>query len=715
MQAIFQAATLSKVLIELRQFRKEFEESRSKTIGHPFFAPSAPDYFVGREAVLEVLSARLREPGAVVPLIGMPGLGKTSLAITFAHRRQDDFEGIYWINCAGQSLAASTAELAIQLGIRPEGEPESLLREIRHRCAERHCLLVLDNVESNEIRSLIPDGRCAVLVTTRLAGLPFLAKFRAPELNPFTSEECLDLFKEHLPSADVDSNESEYRRLAERFDRLPIAIAVAAGLLKNDLRYLLRRLLAEAKPHKLGYGDLDTSDLLGKAIASAGEPARRLLSVMAVCAPSGFRLSLAANIAGIEEEPALDALQDLRSRSLVDIVDREKLRCRLHSLIRAVAGQDSILERLHAEAVARRFKSWEESWRDCEEDLDDWRLALDWAADERFPPAERIDLLRTLASDGFLFAYRRGLLTDALRAMETAVVAFEELGDRAGLGTSYGNQAVILKAWGQLEDATALLKKQEAICLELGHRAGLGTSYGNQAVILRAWGRLEDAMALLKKQEAICLELGDRAGLEASYGNQAWILYAWGRLEDAMALRMREEAICLELGDRSGLGTSFGNQAAILQDWGRLEEAMALLKKQEAICLELGYRAGLGDSYGNQALILQDWGRLEEAMALLKKWEAICLELGDRAGLAFSYGNQGLILKDWGRLEEAMGLLKEAEALCRELGLRDGLRISLHNQAELLEEMGQTDEALRLRAESEAIHAELMRGREASA
>lgn len=72
------------------------------------------------------------EPGAVVPLIGMPGLGKTSLAITFAHRRQNDFEGVYRINCAGQSLAASTAELAIQLGIRPEGEPESQLREIRH-------------------------------------------------------------------------------------------------------------------------------------------------------------------------------------------------------------------------------------------------------------------------------------------------------------------------------------------------------------------------------------------------------------------------------------------------------------------------------------------------------------------------------------------------------------------------------------------------------
>jgi hypothetical protein len=37
-------------------------------------------------------------------------------------------------------------------------------------------------------------------------------------------------------------------------------------------------------------------------------------------------------------------------------------------------------------------------------------------------------------------------------------------------------------------------------------------AYGNQAVILRAWGRLEEAMALHKEQEALCLELGDKDG-----------------------------------------------------------------------------------------------------------------------------------------------------------------------------------------------------------
>jgi hypothetical protein len=51
----------------------------------------------------------------------------------------------------------------------------------------------------------------------------------------------------------------------------------------------------------------------------------------------------------------------------------------------------------------------------------------------------------------------------------------------------------------------------------------LQRSYGHQAVILRRWGQLEEAMALLKKQEALCLELGDKS-------SPAYCYFAWGLL-----------------------------------------------------------------------------------------------------------------------------------------------------------------------------------------
>jgi tetratricopeptide (TPR) repeat protein len=746
---IFTAGTLAKLDIKTDLILALVSARPNAAKEAAFHAPSKPSYFIGRESLLETLHHELAEPGAIVPLVGMPGLGKTSLAIAFAHAHRADFEGVYWIDCSGLSLEAAVTELGGELNIKPEGDPAAQLREIRRECAMGHNLLVLDSVESNDFRELIPGGHCAVLLTTR-RDLPFLADYRAPDLRVFTPEESLQLFGKYLGPERVERREKDYRDIAAALGGLPLGIAVAAGLLLKDSRYTLDgllRLLREQSLHKLSHGINDISGLLGAAIASVAEQPRSLLAAMAVCAPSGFRLGLAVEIAKLDEAAALEALHDLRSRSLVEEIDKDNRRYRLHSLIRSVVGQDPALERRHAEAVARRFELWEKNWRECEEDLADWRVALAWSNANR-------GLLMSLASDGFMFGLRRGFLSDAMWAMEVAATyeelgdganlariygnqalilrrwgrleeamelhkrqeeICEELGDRAGLQASYGSQALIWQAWGQLAEAMDLLKRQEKICEELGDRAGLQLSYGNQAVILQDWGQLAEAMELHKRKEEICEELGDRAGLQRSYGNQALILQAWGRLDGAMKLHKRQEKICEELGDRADLGANYGNQASILRAWGRLDESMELLKRQEKISEELGDRAGLQAGYGSQAAILHDLGRLEEAMELFKRQRKICDDLGDRASLQLNHGNQAEILQAWGRLEEAMELVERKLAICHNIGLRDGLRKGFLIQADLFEAMGQPEKAPPLRAEAAAIEAELMRGRGAIA
>ena len=67
-EAIFHAGIESKILIELRALRREVAAGRGSEGAPAFFAPASPDYFVGREAALEILGSRLAEPGAVVPL-----------------------------------------------------------------------------------------------------------------------------------------------------------------------------------------------------------------------------------------------------------------------------------------------------------------------------------------------------------------------------------------------------------------------------------------------------------------------------------------------------------------------------------------------------------------------------------------------------------------------------------------------------------------------
>jgi tetratricopeptide (TPR) repeat protein len=115
----------------------------------------------------------------------------------------------------------------------------------------------------------------------------------------------------------------------------------------------------------------------------------------------------------------------------------------------------------------------------------------------------------------------------------------------------------------ELEVALRDAQQDEALCLRLGNKDGLQANYGNQALILSAWGRLEEAMALLKKKEALCLELGNKNGLQASYGNQALIMRASGRLQEALALLRKKEAICLELVNLASMAYCYWN-------WGLL-------------------------------------------------------------------------------------------------------------------------------------------------
>ncbi|MGA2144901.1 MAG: TIR domain-containing protein [Bryobacteraceae bacterium] len=619
------------------------------------YLPVRPPIFVGREKELAELRGRLRQPCAVVAVPGMAGKGKSTLALEFAHRYQQDFDAVFWLPCQSSSLASMAADLARLLGLKLEGDLPEVVRELKGVCGGKRCLLILDNVEDESPGELIPRGAASVLVTTRLTNLRFL-RFHEPLALPlFTGEQCLELFRREIGVEEVARHEAECRSLFQRLGYLPIAVAISAALIREDVRYTIPG-MARNLPS-------DVTALIGEAIEALEAAPRQLLSAMAACAEEGFHLDLAAEIAGLDEGGALAALQQLVARSLADEIDRSERRYRLHALVREAANGRALGQQ-HAEAVRRRFENWETDWQRCERELPDLRLALEWALENAKDP-----LARDLAYRGYCLTRRVGRRAEAFALCERGRRVAEEGQNRAALQAWLGNQALMLTAWGRPEEAMALLKQQEAICLELGNKDGLQASYGNQALILRAWGRLEEAMALHKKQEAICLELGDKDSLQISYGGQALNLQDWGRLEEAMALHKKEETICLELGNKDGLQASYGNQALILQAWGRLEEALALHKKQEAICLELGNKDGLQISYGNQAGILQAWGRLEEAMALHKKEEAICLELGDKGSLAYCYWNWGLLERDLGNPEGERAKLSAALGLFRELGM----------------------------------------------
>jgi tetratricopeptide (TPR) repeat protein len=578
------------------------------------YLPVRPPLFVGREEELKQLCERLGEPGAVVHVQGLAGKGKTTLALEFAHRYQRDFDAVYWLPCQSSSLASIAAELTRLLGLKLEGDLPRVVSELKQYCAGKRCLLILDNVQDESPGDLIPGGAASVLVTTRHTNLKFLRMRQPVPLPVFTEEQCFDLFRRQLGADEVSKHKADCERLFQRVGYLPIAVSIAAALIKEDVRYTIPG-MAQAVPE-------DVTALIREAIQALDPAPRQLLAAMSACAPEGFFLDLAAEIAEMDEQGSLAALQQLTSRSLADEIDRTDRRYRLHALVRETANGGGLAQR-HAEAIQHRFEKWETNWSRCEQELPDLLFALEWAVNN--PGAFRIG---TLANDGYFLTYRVSRFAEGVEICESMRRIAEEYGNMPAVQGCLGNQATILQVWGHLEEAMALLQKQEAICLELDSKEGLQACYGNQAMIFRTQGHLGEALPLLRKQELICLELDNKNGLQACYGNQAVILLDRGQLDEAMALQEKKEEICRDLGNQDGLQRCYGNQAVILQIQGRLDEALALLKKQEAMCLDLGNKESLARCYGNCGLLEHARGNSEAAEAKLSAALDLFTQLG---------------------------------------------------------------------------------------
>jgi tetratricopeptide (TPR) repeat protein len=623
---------------------------------------------------------------------------------------------VIYQSCGARGIDEITAELSDRLPIEVKTlPPEEKRKQSKQWLRDRQCLLVLDDVCDRNIKQLEPGPPCSVLYTSRQSSFPWISAQQTLRMQSFSEQEAEELFHAFLDTVYGEEEVTRHRAVllefAHKVEMLPIAVAVAASLLRGKSASPLERSVLKLRLNDLNDGVRDVPQLFRRAIASQPHREQNLLAAAAVCVQEGFWLPLAAQIAGMREDEADDSAEHLVNSSLLRVLNREQRRFQLHALMReqvrsdCSAGELDNLQQAHVRALECLFKDWETRWRDCRQCLPEIIPSAKylWGRRENARRAQ-------LTYQAYELARRVGELEEGLRILKQEESFYSESSGRAaldGLQRSYANQATILQAWGRLEQALALYKKSESICLKLGDQDSLQIGYGNQALILRDWGQLESALALFKRQEAICLKLGNKDSLQRSYGNQATILRDRGQLEQALALLKQQEGMCLELNNKDGLQGSYGIQATILIKQGREGDAMALLKRQEAMCLELGNRSSLQGSYGNQAGILHAWGRSEEALALEKKGEAICLELGNKMDLQISYGNQASILQAWGRSEEALALHKKAETICLELGNKNGLQATYGGQAVILQMLERPEEALPLYKKQEAICLEL--------
>ncbi|MFF1301224.1 MULTISPECIES: FxSxx-COOH system tetratricopeptide repeat protein [unclassified Streptomyces] len=219
--------------------------------------PARNAVFTGRDGLLirvrEALASGQRV--AVQALHGRGGVGKTQLAIEYAHRFAGEYELVWWAASEDPTLIPDQlAALALHTGAAPANTPSAdavsaLLAELRTRS---RWLLVFDNAEDpNALAPFLPGGPGHVLITSRN---PHWHTHAVPlDVDTLSRTESVALLRAQgavLTDADADD-------IAATLDDLPLALAQAAALLtrglspadlKEELAANLVKVLAQGHP-----------------------------------------------------------------------------------------------------------------------------------------------------------------------------------------------------------------------------------------------------------------------------------------------------------------------------------------------------------------------------------------------------------------------------------------------------------------------------------
>ncbi|MFI5848389.1 FxSxx-COOH system tetratricopeptide repeat protein [Micromonospora chalcea] len=187
--------------------------------------------FTGRDRMLVQLRRTLAGGGRAVvqALQGMGGVGKTQLAIEYAHRFAGEYEVVWWIASEQPELIGEQmAALAVAAGVADaDTDVASAVTNVKGflRSTER-ALLVFDNAEAREdIHPWLPGGSGHVLVTSRS---PVWAGVAQPVgVDVFARPESVALLRTHLPQL----SQADADQLADALGDLPLAVAQAADLL----------------------------------------------------------------------------------------------------------------------------------------------------------------------------------------------------------------------------------------------------------------------------------------------------------------------------------------------------------------------------------------------------------------------------------------------------------------------------------------------------
>jgi tetratricopeptide (TPR) repeat protein len=662
-----------------------FHQPARQALVVPRQLPGAARHFVDRAVEQDILTTLLNgasSDGAVLisTIDGTAGVGKSSLAVHWAHQRRDRFpDGELYVNLRGFDPAAepmmpaeALASFLTALDIAAERIPEdldaraALFRSVVHN---KRLLILLDNARSAEhVRLLLPGGpTCLVLVTSRNRLDDLVVQHGAIRLslNVLTDDEGRRLFGRYVGQERIDAEPEAVDALIAHCAGLPLALGLVAVHAAGNPDFPLADLAADLADEQERLNTLDSGGETGVrtvfswSYRSLPTDAARMFRLLGLHTGPDIACTAAADLAGVTGRAARRSLAELARANLIE--QHVAGRYRFHDLLRAYATERATQDESAADreaAIRRLLDHYLRTSHAIDRQLTadarpfapqlpeseieglafaDERAALAWWDEES---ANLVAAMRQASSRGFdvhawQFAYTltyffklRSVQEDQ-QIYENALESAQRLGDLTAQAHILLELASAHYSRGQYETSARLNQRSIDLFAERGDRYWESKAWTNRGYDLVALQRFDEAETSFQRGLETQSAAGDLTGQGYGHYGLGLLNTGRGRFEEAVrhfreALRCQEES-----GEEFAVGLILHELARTYADAETPTAAIDTFRRAVAHRQEIGHRQGEAASLRGLGTALRDSGDVDGARQAWEQALAILDDLAD--------------------------------------------------------------------------------------